>query len=326
MNSRSTIPVLSLMLAAFASGGVGLACPAPQTSRSDSDLNAIGHRNVGKSVNLYSVDKEKALGKQLASEVERASRLIDDPFVTAYLDHITQNIAKNSDARVPITIRVIDSDVINAFTLPGGFQYVNSGLILQTESEAALAGVLARGIAHSALRSSTMVATKGELMQFATVPLMLLEPGGWAGYGTYQGLNLSVPVTYLKFWRDAENSADYFGLQYLYKAGYDPEAYIQIMERVWSHTPAGKQVPEVFSSYPPLPERLKNMKKEIASILPRRDGAIISSPEFETAKERLRAWKLQNNFRPDGDLHKPTLRKPTDNPSPEPPSLMPDCE
>jgi predicted Zn-dependent protease len=236
-------------------------------------------------VNLYSLDREKQLGKQLAQEVERSSRLIDDPVVTAYLDRIGQNIARHSDARIPIAIRVIDSDVINAFTLPGGFQYVNKGLILQTEGEAELAGVLARGIAHTAMRSSTMEASKGELMQLATIPPILLGPSGWAGYGNYQGLNLAIPVTYLKFRRDAEVAADFFGLQYLYEAGYDPECFSRFIERVWPQTSPGKNFRKVFSPFPPLPERLQNMKKEIATILPRRDGAIVSSSEFQEVKE-----------------------------------------
>jgi predicted Zn-dependent protease len=318
-----------LALAVFASGSVLSACPPPQSksSPSDSDINAIGRRNVGKGINLYSLDKEKELGKQLAHEVERSSRLIDDPVLTVYLDRIAQNIAKNSDARFPITVRVIDSDAINAFTLPGGFQYINAGLLLQATEEAEIAGVLARGIAHTAIRSSTQEATKGELMEFATIPLILLGPGGWAGYGTYQGVNLAIPVTYLKFRRDAERAADFLGLQYVYKSGYDPECFSRFIERVWPLTAASsKTVPKTFSPYPPLQERVAYMKKEIATILPPRDGAIVSSAEFEEMKERLRAWKSKETIGPEGNHGKPSLRKLTDHPIPDPPSLMPDCE
>src|SRR5260370_30058634 len=232
MASPRTIPIAILVLAVFASGSVLSASPPPQAkiTPSDSDINAIGQRNVGKGINLSSLDKEKELGKQLAREVERSPRLIDDPVLTAYLDRIAQNIAKNSDVRFPITIRVIDSEAIDAFTLPGGFQYINTGLLLQTAEEAELAGVLARGIAHTAIRTSTQEATKGEFMQLATIPLILLGPGGWAGYGNYQGANLAIPVTYLKYRRDAERAADYFRLKYLYKADYDPTCFSGFLE------------------------------------------------------------------------------------------------
>ena len=163
------------------------AVPAPQTnpSRPNEDISAIGHRTVGKGVNLYSLEREQKLGEQMNKEVELASRLLDDPVVTEYVNRIVQKIALNSDARIPITIRVIDSDVPDGFTMPGGFQYINTGLILQTESEGELAGLLARGVAHTALRSSTILATQGELMQLATIPLTILGPGSWAGYGIY---------------------------------------------------------------------------------------------------------------------------------------------
>jgi predicted Zn-dependent protease len=331
MNSPRTIPIVVLALSVFASGSVLSACPPPQTksSSSDSDINAIGHRDVGKGINLYSLDKEKELSQQLAHEVERSSRLIDDPVLTAYLDRIAQNIAKNSDARFPITIRVIDSDAIDAITLPGGFQFINAGLILQTQGEAELAGVLAHGIAHTAIRSTTMEATKGELIRFSTIPfpLILLGPGGWAGYGLYEGLNLSIPVTYFKYRRDAERAADYFGLQYLYKAGYDPECFSRFLERLWPLAAAGnKTIPTTFSPYPPLQERVAYMKKEIATILPLRDSAVISSAEFEEMKARLRAWKAKEMIRPEGNQGKPALRKLGDHPPPDPLMQMPNCE
>jgi predicted Zn-dependent protease len=229
------------------------------------------------------------------------------------VNHIAQRIAQNSDARIPITVRVIDSDTINAFALPGGFLYVNTGLLIQTEGEAELAGVLSRGIAHTALRSFTRNATKGELMQLTTIPLNLLGPGGWADYGIYEGLNLSIPITYLKYRRDAERAADFYGLQYLYKAGYDPDSYIQFLQLIWPQTPAGRNAPpRAFSPFPPLPERVENMKKEIAKILPARDGAIVSSAEFEEVTERVRAWKLKEVVSPGGNPGKPALRKPKD--------------
>jgi beta-barrel assembly-enhancing protease len=329
MSPCRAISSMILGLAVLASGIPLTARPVPQTKapRPDSDINAIGHRDVGKGVNLYSLDKEKQLGGLLAREVDRSSRLIDDPVLAAYLDRIAQNIAKNSDARFPITIRVIDSEEINGFTLPGGFQFINKGLFLQAEGEAELAGVLAHGIAHTAIRSSTTEATKGEFMQLATIPLILLGPGGWAGSGTYQGMDLSIPLTYLKNRRDAERSADYFALQYLYKTGYDPESFPRFLERVWPLAATGsKAIPKTLNPYPPLTERVAYMKKEIATILPPRDGAIVSSAEFDEMKARLLAWKSKQMTGPEGNQAKPMLRKPADHSTLDPITLMPDCE
>ena len=199
---------------------------------SEQDVNAIGNRGVGKGINFYSLEREMALGKSLAQEVERSSRLIDDPVVTEYVNRVGQNLVRNSDAKVPFTIKVIDSDVVNAFALPGGFFYVDSGLILRADTEAELAGVMAHEIAHVAARHGTRNATKGELAQLATIPLIMLGPGGWAGYGIYEGLNFAVPLSFLKFSREAESEADYLGLQYMYAAGYDPNAFVSFFEKV----------------------------------------------------------------------------------------------
>ena len=179
---------------------------------SDKDVNAIGNRGVGKGVNLYSLQREIALGKGAAMEVEKTAKMINDPVVTEYVNRVGQNLVRNSDAKVPFTIKVIDSDEINAFALPGGFFYVNSGLILRADEEAELAGVMGHEIAHVAARHGTKTATKGELMQLATIPVMILVPYGMAGYGIYEGLNLAIPMSYLKFTRDAEKEADFLGL------------------------------------------------------------------------------------------------------------------
>lgn len=307
--------------------------PPFKPSHSDEDLSAIGHRNIGKGVNLYSMDREKKLGEQLSKEVERSSKLLDDPVISEYLNRIAQKIAANSDARVPVSVRVLESDVVNGFVLPGGFQYVNAGLILQANGEAELAGVLARGIAHTAMRSYTKEATKGELMQLATIPttmqaptfplMTLLGPGGWAGYGIYQGLNLSIPTTFFKFQRDAQRAADFYALQYLYKSGYDPECIVRLLERGPSQPPAATKIPETFSEFPPLPERLASMKKEIAKLLPHQDTAIVTTAEFQQIQERLRALKSKETVGPPALPGKPTLRKHSDPAPPDRPPLSP---
>jgi predicted Zn-dependent protease len=285
---------------------------------SKEDVEAIGNRNVGKGMNLYSLEREISLGKGLAQEVERSSKLIDDPVVTEYVNRVGQNLVRNSDARVPFTIKVIDSDEVNAFALPGGFFYVNSGLILHAMEESELAGVMAHEISHVTARHGTKNATKGELMQLATIPLILLGPGGWAGYGIYQGLNLAIPVTYLKFSRDAEREADFLGLQYMYKAGYDPNSYVTFFERIQADEKRRPgTIPKVFSTHPPTPERIENTQKEIARILPARQEYIVTTSEFDQVKSRLRNIMFSRKVS-DNAPGKPTLRTKTEQSKKQP--------
>ena len=290
---------------------------------SKEDVEAIGNRNVGKGINLYSLEREISLGKGLAQEVERSSKLIDDPIVTEYVNRVGQNLVRNSDARVPFTIKVIDSDEVNAFALPGGFFYVNSGLILRAQEESELAGVMAHEISHVTARHGTKNATKGELMQLATIPLILLGPGGWAGYGIYQGLNLAIPVTYLKFSRDAEREADFLGLQYMYKAGYDPNSYVTFFERIQADEKRRPgTIPKVFSTHPPTPERIENTQKEIARILPARQEYIVTTSEFDSVKSRLRNIMFSRKVN-DNAPGKPTLRTKTEQSKKQPTSTDP---
>ncbi len=279
---------------------------------SKEDVEAIGNRKVGKGPNFYSLEKEIALGKQLAQEVERSAKLIDDPVVTEYVNRVGQNLVRNSDARVPFTIKVIDSEEVNAFALPGGFFYVNSGLILRAQEESELAGVMAHEISHVTARHGTKNATKGQILQLATIPLVLLGPAGLAGYGLYEGLNVALPLTYLKFSRDAEREADFLGLQYMYKAGYDPNAYVTFFERIQADEKRRPgTIAKGFSTHPPTPERIENAQKEITRILPNRPEYIVTTSEFDNVKERLRnvtfARKAQDNA-----PGKPTLRTRTE--------------
>ena len=276
------------------------------------DVDAIGNRSVGKGINFYSLEKEIALGKGLAQEVERSSKLIDDPVVTEYVNRVGQNLVRNSDARVPFTIKVIDSDEVNAFALPGGFFYVNSGLILRAQEESELAGVMAHEISHVTARHGTKNATKGEMMQIATIPLMLLGPAGWAGYGLYEGLQIAIPLTYLKFSRDSEREADFLGLQYMYKAGDDPNAFVTFFERIQADEKRRPgTIPKVFSTHPPTPDRIEAAQKEIARILPNKPEYIVTTSEFDGVKARLRnimfARKVQDNA-----PGKPSLRTRTE--------------
>jgi len=285
---------------------------------SKEDVDAIGNRNVGKGVNLFSLEREISLGKGLAQEVERSSKLIDDPVVTEYVNRVGQNLVRNSDAKVPFTIKVIDSDEVNAFALPGGFFYVNSGLILRAQEESELAGVMAHEIAHVAARHGTKNATKGEIMQWASIPAMIFIPYSMAGYAMYQGLNLAIPLTFLKFSRDAEKEADFLGLQYMYKAGYDPNSYVTFFERIQADEKRRPgTIPKVFSTHPPTPDRIENTQKEIARILPAKQEYLVTTSEFDSVKSRLRNIMFSRKAT-DNAPGKPTLRTKTEQSKKQP--------
>ncbi len=279
---------------------------------SKADVSAIGNRtSVGHGLNFYSLEHEIALGKQLSAEVERQAKFINDPVVVEYVNRVGQNLVRNSDAQVPFTIKVIDSDVVNAFALPGGFFYVNSGLILHADEESELAGVMAHEIAHVCARHGTKQATKGEIAQLAMIPAMIFIPYTLAGYAIYQGMQFAIPMAFLQFTRTDEKEADYLGLEYMYKAGYDPNAFVAFFEKVASDEK--KQpgtIPKIFSTHPPTPDRIEASQKEIATILPQRSEYIVTTSEFDVVKHRLQLIE-QNVKVNDKNPNKPTLRKKT---------------
>jgi predicted Zn-dependent protease len=260
------------------------ACVLGQSKRSKSDANisAIGHRNIAQGPNFYSPEREKELGNKLAQEVEKTSKFIDDSTIIAYVERVAQNIARNSDKHIPITIKLIDTEGSKAFTLPGGHQYITRELLLGLDNEGELASVLARGIAHTALRSDTKIATKTDITQLSTMPIT--SPGK-AGSPT---VPMTMALLEVKEKREAELDADYFGVQYLYKSGYDTKCFLDFVTRIGG---ANKNVPESISEYPPLAQRLQALQKEIAEILPKHDGAVISTNEFQEFKNHLQAMK-----------------------------------
>jgi predicted Zn-dependent protease len=201
--TRPTRPA-SLALAVFLACST-VAVPAFAEDKKKNP-DEIGNRDVGGGLNFYSIEKEIALGKQMAQEVERQAKIVDDPIIAEYVNRVGQNLVRNSDAKVPFTIKVVDSDEVNAFALPGGFFFVNTGILMNADNEAEMAGVMAHEIAHVAARHGTKQATRGQLVQYSTIPLIMM--GGWAGYAIYQGASLAVPLTFLKFSRGFESEAD----------------------------------------------------------------------------------------------------------------------
>ena len=255
------------------------------------------------------METDIAIGKQYAQEVERSSKLIDDPIVVEYVNRVGQNLVRNSDAKVPFTIKVLDTEEVNAFALPGGFFFVNSGLILKADSEAELAGVMAHEIAHVAARHGTRQATKGELAQIGMIVASIAVPYTMAGYGAMQGANLLIPMGFLKFSRAMEQEADFLGLQYLYKSGYDPTSFVDFFEKIQSmEKKKPGSVSKLFASHPMTDDRIKKAQDEIQKDLAPKPEYLINTSEFNDVKARLAM--MHNRRKVDTeDPSRPRLRR-----------------
>ncbi|HSA93425.1 MAG TPA: M48 family metallopeptidase [Terriglobales bacterium] len=303
MRSRATALTLAFTLALLVTPSLLADCPA--------NVEAIGNRNIGKGGGLgnwYSLDKEIQIGKEYAAQVDQSSRIVQDPVVSEYVNRIGQNLVRNSDARVPFTIKVIDSDEVNAFALPGGFFYVNTGLILAADEEAELAGVMAHEIAHVAARHATRQATRGQLLNLASIPLIFV--GGGIGYAIRTAAGFALPMTFLTFSRGFEREADCLGIQYLYASGYDPQAFVQFFEKLQARE---KKKPgtlaKAFSTHPQTPDRIEKSQEEIASVLPAKDQYVVTTSEFDEVKSRLAALQNRRKLADQEDEKAPSLRR-----------------
>jgi predicted Zn-dependent protease len=246
----------------------------------------------------------------LAQEVEREAKIIDDPIIAEYVNRIGQNLVRNSDAKVPFTIKVIDSEDINAFALPGGFFFVNSGIVLNAANEAEMAGVMAHEIAHVAARHGTRQASTGQFLQIATIPLWVM--GGWTGYAIRQAANIAIPMGYLQFTKTYEREADYLGLQYMYKAGYDPTAFVDFFEKIQTlEKKKPGSMAKVFSTHPPTDDRIKAAQEEIEKILVAKPEYVLNTSEFNDVKGRLEMLHNRRKVATPDDPTKPRLRRAT---------------
>ena len=273
---------------------------------SKNDVDAIGNRKLG-GMDWYSTESEIKMGKQYAQQIEQSMKLIQDPVVNEYVNRVGQNLVRNSDAKVPFTIKVVDADEINAMALPGGFFYVNSGLILAADDEAELAGVMAHEIAHVAARHATRGATRSQLANIMTIPLIFV--GGGIGYAAREAAGIGLPLTFLSFSRGFEAEADYLGVQYMYKAGYDPNELVNFFEKIQAQE---KKKPgslaKAFATHPQTPDRIEKTQEEIATILPSKDQYIETTSEFNDVKSRLAAIENRRKV-DDSNPNKPTLRR-----------------
>ena len=310
MRTKASIGVLLLSIITHISApATGLA------AEKNGDIEAIGARNINAGqINFYSVEREIALGRELAGELESSSRILDDLEINEYVNRLGQNLVRSSDAKVPFVIKVIDSEEVNAMALPGGFFYVNTGLIRAASDEAELAGVMAHEIAHVAARHSTEQVSKGRFFNFASLPLIFL--GGPAGYGIRQAAGLMLPLQMLRFNRRAEREADFLGLQYLYKAGYDPTSFVSFFEKVKSQEEKKSGFfAKAFSTHPVTEDRIRKAQQQIEQALPSREEYAVSSSEFERVKIRLEILEnaQKSAFEEDQDPARPRLQRRTPN-------------
>lgn len=279
------------------------------------DIDAVGNRNVGcgRGVgNWFSIEKQVAMGRAYSQEVEASSNMVTDPVVTEYINRVGQNIVRNSDSEVPFTIKVVDSDAVNAFALPGGFFYVDSGLILAADNEAELVGVMSHEIAHVAACHAARENTRSQLMNLASIPLIFV--GGGIGYALQEAAGLALPMGYLKFSRGFESEADYLGVQYMYKAGYDPQSFTAFFEKVQEME---KRKPgtlaKAFSTHPQTPDRIRKSQEEINTLLPERNEYKVDTSEFEDVKARLAALENRHKLNGGKEAQLPTLRRRSSN-------------
>jgi predicted Zn-dependent protease len=276
------------------------------------DLNAIGSRNVGCNRGLgnwYTLEGQVRMGQEFAQQVEQTQHLITDPVVNEYVNRLGQNLVRNSDSKLPFTIKILDVEEPNAFALPGGYMFVNAGSILLADDEAELAGVMAHEIGHVAACHAARESTRGAFAQIAMIPVIIMT-GGIAGLGANEAANFGIPAVFSKFGRNFEAQADYLGIQYAYKAGYDPNGMINFFEKIQTMEKrrAGFRA-RLYGDHPQTPDRIVQSQREIGSILPPRDQYIVTSSDFEQAKKRL-ALVMKHKLQKDGkEEQKPDLRR-----------------
>ena len=237
-------------------------------------------------LNRYSLEQEIALGRQLSIEVRKQAKVVEDPIITEYINRMGQNLARNSDIVFPVSFTLIEGDDIDAFTLPGGFVFINTGTLRLSDNEAELASVLAHELGHAAARHATRQATREDAIGLATIPLVVF--GGWAGLAARQAAGVAAPMAFFHFSRAFETEADLLGIQYLWKAGYDPSASVDMFERVEStERRRPGSVAKLFRTHPVTADRIEKTQKNIGELLPPRSEYVLNTSEYEDVRARL---------------------------------------
>ena len=307
----------------------GLTLPA-YPDRKHGDVENIGNRSVSGHIfgvlpNFVSLDKEIAMGNQVAGQFEQTAKLIEDPVVSEYVDRVGQNLVKHSDAKVPFHIKVVDTDEVNAFAFPGGYFYVNKGLILAADNEAELAGVMSHEISHVAARHATQRLSKQQYLQLASIPALFVG-GYWAQMGIQQVLGLGINLELLGVTRESEREADQLGIQYMWNTGYDPNAFVSFMEKLQEQekTKPGR-LAGFFRTHPYTIDRIAASMDE-ERYLPEKENYVVDTSEFQRVKSRLLA--IDNAEKAEAaapaEQKKPTLKRRTNTDGGQEPGDQPD--
>ena len=299
---------------------------SPAIARKNGDVEKIGNRRItggrvyGIFPNMITLEKEIELGRQVASEFEQTAFLLEDRVVNEYIDRLTQNIVRHSDAKIPFHVKVVDTDEVNAFAFPGGFFYVNKGLILEAENESELVGVIAHEISHIIARHATVRMSKGQYLQIAAIPAMVFG-GYWAQMALQNGLGLAINLELLGVTRESEREADQLGVQYAWNAGYDPNGFVTFFEKLKAQEKDNhSRLAGWFRTHPSTEDRIVASMDE-QRYLPEKDSYIINTSEFDRMKARLQAiddaQKAEEERDPD-EIRRPTLRRRVEDGAPNP--------
>lgn len=211
--------------------------------------------------NLFTPEQDIQIGQQASARIGRQVLLLNDPRVDDYLDALGKRLASYAPGyKFPYQYRCVNDENINAFALPGGFIYINRGVIEAADDEAQLAGVMAHETSHVALRHGTNQVSKAEAWR---IPLGLLGPaGGLGGLIGQVGAGFTLNSIILKYSRDDETQADVLGTQILYDAGYDPRALAQFFEKIEAES-KGKEPAQFFSDHPNPGNRIGRIDEEV---------------------------------------------------------------
>jgi len=304
------------LLLAFLTASIVLVAVRPIYSKKNlNNPDKIGHRKVAQR-SVISPEMESAIGNEYARQFESTVELVQDPVVQHYVATVAEIVVRNSDLRSSVTVKVVKSPDVDCFSLPGGFIYLKSGLLVSAENEDAIAGAIAHQVAHAAARHWASGATRQMFAQYAMPPPVVVPtfpqsasgsftvacrgflslrrtyPSGPASplikEGMVEAYLNGVPLAFLKFARQDELEADYLGLQYMYKAGYNPRIYVALLRKLASEQPT-PSLPDSLQDMPPVSDRIEQAEKEIRTILPNAPSLSKPSPEFILMKSHLRS-------------------------------------
>jgi predicted Zn-dependent protease len=276
------------------------------------DLAKIGHRGIGRGMNFYSFDRERGLGKKLSQAADQQLILLEDPVVCEYVNRISQNIALNSDIRVPLTVRIVKDDEVNAFSLPGGYLYVTTGLLSEADTEAQIAGVIGHEVAHIAGRHGTRTVSKGLLWTMILCVAAIAAPGNGtaAQIGKIAGADMGTILIFTKMERGAEDEADLLAAEYTYAAGYDPGEYVVFFEKVRAlEKKKPSALGKIFASHPPLESRIVHVQKVIDDYFPDREQYLVTTSSFQDVQARINALLDRKAVKADAASNTPVLKK-----------------